>query len=73
MADPVVWAILRVVQAQNDLAHAINQVVDHDAPKRMVEAALAERPEAIAALQKAFEQGRRHGHDLPGDCPRGFQ
>jgi len=24
--DPVVWAILRVVQAQNDLSHAIDEV-----------------------------------------------
>ena len=43
MCDPVVWAILRVVQAQNDLAHAINEVASCGAPERMLEAAIAER------------------------------
>jgi hypothetical protein len=60
--DPVVWAIVRVVQAQNDLAHAICEDVTHGAPKRMVEAAIAERREAIAALRQALERE-----------PRGFQ
>jgi hypothetical protein len=32
VCDPVVWAILRVVQAQNDLAHAIDQVASYGAP-----------------------------------------
>jgi hypothetical protein len=61
MCDPVVWEILRVVQAQNDLAHAINVDACYGA-KPMVEAAIAERREAIAALLRAFEQE-----------PRGFQ
>jgi hypothetical protein len=58
MCDPVAWAILRVVQAQNDLAHAIGVDVDHGA-KRMVEAAIAERREAIDALRQALEQEPR--------------
>jgi hypothetical protein len=62
MCDPVAWAIIRVVQAQNDLAHAICEDVTHGAPKRMVEAAIAERREAIDALRQALEQE-----------PRGFQ
>jgi len=61
MCDPVVWATLRVVQAQNDFAHAIDQVVD-GANERVVEAAIKERHEAIAALQEALERE-----------PRGFQ
>jgi hypothetical protein len=61
VCDPVAWAILRVVQAQNDLAHAIDVDVDHGA-KRLVEAAIAERREAVAALRQALEQE-----------PRGFQ
>jgi hypothetical protein len=62
MCDPVVWAILRVVQAQNDLANAINQVVSYGVSERMLEAAIAERRAAIAGLQRALEQE-----------PRGFQ
>jgi len=62
MCDPVVWATLRVVQAQNDFAHAIEQSVTDGANERVVEAAIEERRQAIAALQKALE------------CePRGFQ
>ena len=61
MCDPVVWATLRVVQAQNDFAHAIDQVAD-GANERVVEAAIKERREAIAALQEALERE-----------PRGFQ
>ena len=62
MCDPVVWATLRVVQAQNDFAHAIDQVATYGVNERVVEAAIKERREAIAALQKALE------------CePRGFQ
>jgi hypothetical protein len=60
--DPVVWAILRVVQTQNDFAHAIGEVTAYGAPERMVEAAIEERRKAIAALQEALE-----------DEPRGFQ
>jgi hypothetical protein len=62
MCDPVAWAIVRVVQAQNDLAHAICEEATHGAPKRMVEAAIVERREAIGALRQALEQE-----------PRGFQ
>jgi hypothetical protein len=62
VADPVVWAILRVVQAQNDFAHAIYAVSDEGAPQRMLEAAITERREAIAALQEALAKE-----------PRGFQ
>jgi hypothetical protein len=62
MCDPVVWAILRVVQAQNDFAHAIEEIENYGEDERMVEAAIAERIKAIAALQKAIEQE-----------PRGFQ
>jgi hypothetical protein len=62
IGDPVSWAIIRVVQAQNDLAHAISEAASYGAPERMVEAAITERREAIAALQRAFERQ-----------PRGFQ
>lgn len=62
MGDPVVWALLRAVQAQNDFANAIDLVVDYGADNRVVELAIAERIEAIAALQKAVEKE-----------PRGFQ
>jgi len=62
MCDPVVWATLRVVQAQNDFAHAIDQAVAYGVNERVVEAAIKERREAIAALQEALE------HE-----PRGFQ
>jgi hypothetical protein len=61
MCDPVVWAILRVVQAQNGFAHAIEEV-ENGEDERMVEAAIAERIKAIAALQEAIKQE-----------PRGFQ
>jgi hypothetical protein len=59
--DPVVWAILRVVQAQNDLADAINQDSEIG-NKGGVESAIAERRDAIAALQEALKRE-----------PRGFQ
>jgi hypothetical protein len=62
MCDPVVWAILRVVQAQSDFAYAIDQVVIYSINERIVEQTIAERREAIAALQKALEEE-----------PRGFQ
>jgi hypothetical protein len=62
MYDPVVWAILRVVQAQNDFAHAMEQVALYGVNERVVEAAIKERRGAIAALQEALE-----------DEPRGFQ
>jgi len=62
VGDPVAWAILRVVQAQNDFAHAIDQAVAYGVNERVVEAAIKERREAIAALQEALE------HE-----PRGFQ
>jgi hypothetical protein len=53
---------LRVVQAQNDFAHAIGEVTAYGEDERMVEAAIAERREAIAALQQALAQE-----------PRGYQ
>jgi hypothetical protein len=59
--DPVVWALIAVVQAQNDLAHAIEQDVSGGA-ERMVEDAISERIKAINALVKAIK-----------DEPRGFQ
>ena len=59
MCDPVVWAILRVVTAQNDFAHAIDQVVIYGMSERMVEQAIAERLAAIADLQKAIEEEPR--------------
>jgi tetratricopeptide (TPR) repeat protein len=60
--DPVVWAILRVVQAQNDFADAMNQVAAYGVNGRVVEAAIEERRKAIAALREALERE-----------PRGFQ
>jgi hypothetical protein len=62
MCDPVVWAILRLVQAQNDFAHAIDQAVTYGVNERVVEAAIKDRRNAIAALQEVLE------HE-----PRGFQ
>jgi hypothetical protein len=62
MCDPVIWAILRVVQAQNDLANAIDQVVSYGVSERMIEFAIAERLEAVDALRQALERE-----------PRGFQ
>jgi hypothetical protein len=61
-SDPVSWAILRVVQAQNDLSHAIEINACYRPAERAVEAAIAERLEAITALQHAIEEE-----------PRGFQ
>jgi hypothetical protein len=51
IADPVVWAILRVVEAQNDLAQAIDGRVIGSLDESLLEAAIAERRNAIAALQ----------------------
>jgi hypothetical protein len=62
MCDPVVWAIVRVVEAQNDFAHAIGETVEDGANECVVEAAIKERREAIVALQEALERE-----------PRGFQ
>jgi len=62
IVDPVSWAILRVVEAQSDLAHAITESVCYSGRERMVEQAIAERIAAIAALQRAIEEE-----------PRGFQ
>ena len=60
--DPVVWAILRVVKAQTDFAHAIEENVAYGENDDVVEAAIEERRKAIAALQEALERE-----------PRGFQ
>jgi hypothetical protein len=62
MCDPVVWAILRVVQAQTAFAHAMEQEVAYGEDERVVEAAIEERRKAIVALQEAIK-----------DEPRGFQ
>jgi hypothetical protein len=62
MYDPVVWAILRVVEAQNDFAHAIDVAVNLGLDQSQLEAAIEERRKAVAALQKAIERE-----------PRGFQ
>src|SRR5262245_10237764 len=58
MCDPVVWAILRVVHAQNDLTYAIDVVANNynTASPRAVEAAISERREAIAALGQVLKQ-----------------
>jgi hypothetical protein len=55
MYDPVCWAILRVVQAQNDLAHAYEQEACYGV-KNVIEQATAERLAAIAVLQKTVEE-----------------
>ena len=55
ICDPVVWAIIRVVQAQNDLADAIDQAANYG-HKDSLGPAIAERADAIAVLQKALEQ-----------------
>jgi hypothetical protein len=60
--DPVVWAILRIAKAQTAFSHAIEEVENYGEDKRMLEEAIAERIEAIAALQEAIKQE-----------PRGFQ
>jgi hypothetical protein len=60
--DPVVWAIVRVVQAQNDLTNAIDVDGTYTHSPKAVEAAIAERREAIDALRQALERE-----------PRGFQ
>jgi hypothetical protein len=60
--DPVVWTLLRTVQAQNALAHAIAEVACYGEDERILEEAIAERLAAIAALQEAIKQE-----------PRGFQ
>ena len=56
MCDPVVWAILRLVQAQNDFARAIDQVASYGVNERVVEAAIKDRRNAIAALQEVLKQ-----------------
>jgi hypothetical protein len=60
--DPVSWAILRVVQAQNDFSHAMELTACYGVDDCVVEEAIAERIKAIAALQQAI-----------GQEPRGFQ
>jgi hypothetical protein len=61
MCDPVCWAIIRVVQAQNDFAHAMMQRAE-GMGEGPVEQAITERLAAIDALQEAIEEE-----------PRGFQ
>jgi hypothetical protein len=62
MYDPVSWAILRVVQAQNDFSHAIHLTIWEGVDGRVVEEAIEERIKAIIALQMAIKKE-----------PRGFQ
>ena len=62
ICDPVSWAILRVVQAQNDFSHALDLTVSYGADNRVLEEAIAERIKAISALQRAIKKE-----------PRGFQ
>jgi hypothetical protein len=57
--DPVSWAILRVVQAQNDVSHAFDLLAMYSADDRVLEEAFAERIKAIAALQRAIEEKPR--------------
>jgi hypothetical protein len=57
--DPVSWAILRVVQAQNDFSHAMELYACYDVNFRVIEEAIAERIKAIAALQQAIEKQPR--------------
>jgi hypothetical protein len=71
MCDPVSWAILRVVEAQNDLAHVIGLVACEGINGRVLEEAIAERIKAIAALQKAIEEEPRGFHVAPGARLRG--
>jgi hypothetical protein len=58
MCDPVSWAILRVVEAQNDLAHVIGLVACEGINGRVLEEAIAERIKAIAALQRQLKKSR---------------
>jgi hypothetical protein len=60
--DPVAEAILRVVQAQNDFAHAIEENVCYGESDDVVEAAIEERRKAIVALTEALASE-----------PRGYQ
>jgi hypothetical protein len=59
VADPVVWKLLHVVKAQNQLSAAYLAHATGEGPEsmedldRMVDAALAERREAIEALRQA--------------------
>jgi hypothetical protein len=61
-AYAVVDAILRVVEAQNNLAVAIGLCGCEGISDRVLEQVIAERIDAIAALQKAIKEE-----------PRGFQ
>ena len=49
MCDPVVWAILRVVQAQNDFAHAMDQVAAYGVNERVRRAKLGDRNIVVVA------------------------
>jgi hypothetical protein len=68
LCDPVSWAILRVVRAQTDFAHAVEENVAYGENDDVVEAAIAERIKAIVALQEAIKQankGRRGRRPRP--------
>ena len=55
--DPVTWALLRVVQAQNELANAFSVLCDYGHDPGIVRQAFKERAKAIAALQRALKEG----------------
>jgi hypothetical protein len=59
ICDPVSWALVHVVQAQNDLANAYDVYAWQGANMSMLETAFKERIDAIAALQKAIEKWPR--------------
>jgi hypothetical protein len=57
--DAVSWAILRVVQAQNDFSRAMELYAYNDVSDRVIEEAIAERIKSIAALQQAIKKEPR--------------
>jgi hypothetical protein len=57
--DSFSWKLIRVVQAQNDLANAVCEVGDGNAPNQMIEDAIAERAAAMKALIADFEEQPR--------------
>ena len=59
ICDPVVWALLGVVQAQNDLAAAIDEYAKYPHAETQVEQAIEKRVKAIIGLQTAIEEEPR--------------
>lgn len=62
MCDPVCWAIVRVVQAQNDLADAINQDAEIG-NKRVVEAAITEAATPSLPCRRRSNASRAGSND----------